>query len=96
MSNINAKHIGSKLDDFFDEIGILNEVTSVAHKQVIANQIKQAMEQKHITKVEMAQRMETSRTAVDRLLNPNNPNVTLDTLDRAAVALGMRLNISLS
>ncbi|BBJ31421.1 hypothetical protein RAS_05300 [Rickettsia asiatica] len=53
------------------------------------------MEQKHITKSEMAEKMETSRSAVNRLLNPNNPNVTLDTLDRAAIALGMKLNISL-
>ncbi len=54
------------------------------------------MEQKHITKSEMAEKMETSRSAVDRLLNPNNPNVILDTLDRAAIALGMKLNISLN
>ncbi|WP_408634812.1 helix-turn-helix domain-containing protein [Rickettsia asiatica] len=57
--------------------------------------MKQIMEQKHITKSEMAEKMETSRSAVNRLLNPNNPNVTLDTLDRAAIALGMKLNISL-
>ena len=96
MDKINKKHIGSNFDDFLDEIGILNEVTAMAHKHVLANQIKQAMEQKHITKLEMAKRMETSRSAVDRLLNPNNPNVTLDTLDRAALALGMKLNVSLS
>nr|WP_253307786.1 helix-turn-helix transcriptional regulator [Rickettsia endosymbiont of Ceutorhynchus assimilis] len=95
MSTINQNGIGSNFDDFLNEIGILEEVTAIAHKRILANQIKQVMEQKHITKLEMAKKMETSRTAIDRLLNPNNPNVTLDTLDRAAIALGMRLNISL-
>lgn len=95
MSALNQNGIGSNFDDFLNEIGILEEVTAIAHKRILANQIKQVMEQKHITKLEMAKKMETSRTAIDRLLNPNNPNVTLDTLDRAAIALGMRLNISL-
>lgn len=95
MNKLNQKYIGSNFDDFLNEIGILEEVTAVAHKRIIAQQIKQIMEQKHITKSEMAEKMETSRSAVNRLLNPNNPNVTLDTLDRAAIALGMKLNISL-
>ncbi|WP_341793986.1 MULTISPECIES: helix-turn-helix transcriptional regulator [unclassified Rickettsia] len=95
MNTLNQNGIGSNFDDFLNEIGILEEVTAIAHKRILANQIKQVMEQKHITKLEMAKKMETSRTAIDRLLNPNNPNVTLDTLDRAAIALGMRLNISL-
>ncbi len=96
MNKVNEKLIGSNFDSFLNEIGILNEVTAVAHKRVLAQQIKQAMEQKHITKVEMANKMETSRSAIDRLLNPNHPSVTLDTLDRAAIALGMKLNISLT
>lgn len=95
MNKLNQKYIGSNFDDFLNEIGILEEVTAVAHKRIIAQQIKQIMEQKHITKSEMAEKMETSRSAVNRLLNPNNPNVTIDTLDRAAIALGMKLNISL-
>jgi DNA-binding Xre family transcriptional regulator len=96
MNKMNEKQIGSGFDDFLNEIGILNEVTAVAHKRVLAWQIKQAMEQKHITKLEMANKMATSRSAIDRLLNPDNPSVTLDTLDRAAIALGMKLNISLT
>ncbi|HJD56267.1 MAG TPA: helix-turn-helix domain-containing protein [Rickettsia endosymbiont of Pyrocoelia pectoralis] len=96
MNKINPKHLGSDFDDFLNKIGILEEVTAIAHKRILAEQIKQIMEQKHITKSEMAEKMETSRSAVDRLLNPNNPNVTLDTLDRAAIALGMKLSISLS
>lgn len=95
MNKLNQKYIGSNFDNFLNEIGILEEVTAVAHKRILAEQIKQIMEQKHITKTEMAKKMETSRAAVNRLLNPNNPNVTLDTLDRAAIALGMKLNISL-
>ncbi|HJD65756.1 MAG TPA: helix-turn-helix domain-containing protein [Rickettsia endosymbiont of Bembidion nr. Transversale] len=95
MNKLNQKYIGSNFDNFLNEIGILEEVTAVAHKRILAEQIKQIMEQKHITKTEMAKKMETSRSAVNRLLNPNNPNVTLDTLDRAAIALGMKLNISL-
>lgn len=95
MNKLNQKYIGSNFDNFLNEIGILEEVTAVAHKRILAEQIKQIMEQKHITKTEMAEKMETSRAAVNRLLNPNNPNVTLDTLDRAAIALGMKLNISL-
>ncbi|ABE04800.1 helix-turn-helix domain-containing protein [Rickettsia bellii] len=96
MNKLNQKYIGSNFDNFLNEIGILEEVTAVAHKRILAEQIKQIMEQKHITKTEMAEKMETSRSAVNRLLNPNNPNVTLDTLDRAAIALGMKLNISLN
>lgn len=95
MNKLNQKYIGSNFDNFLNEIGILEEVTAVAHKRILAEQIKQIMEQKHITKTEMVEKMETSRSAVNRLLNPNNPNVTLDTLDRAAIALGMKLNISL-
>ncbi|HJD64713.1 MAG TPA: helix-turn-helix domain-containing protein [Rickettsia endosymbiont of Diachasma alloeum] len=95
MNKLNQKYIGSNFDNFLNEIGILEEVTAVAHKRILAEQIKQIMEQKHITKTEMAKKMETSRAAVNRLLNPNNPNVTLDTIDRAAIALGMKLNISL-
>ncbi|HJD61553.1 MAG TPA: helix-turn-helix domain-containing protein [Rickettsia endosymbiont of Columbicola hoogstraali] len=95
MNKLNQKYIGSNFDYFLNEIGILEEVTAVAHKRILAEQIKQIMEQKHITKTEMAEKMETSRSAINRLLNPNNPNVTLDTLVRAAIALGMKLNISL-
>ncbi|CAK6516978.1 helix-turn-helix domain-containing protein [Rickettsia helvetica] len=95
LSTKRKKYIGSNFDDFLNEIGILEEVMAIAHKRILAEQIKQIMEQKYITKSEMAEKMETSRSAVNRLLNPNNPNVTLDTLDRATIALGMRLNISL-
>ena len=95
MSDINKERLGSALDEFLESEEILTEVTALAHKRVLAWQIEQAMKAKHLTKVEMARRMHTSRAAVDRLLSPKNPSVTLDTMDRAAAALGMTLNISL-
>lgn len=95
MSNINEEYLGSAFDQFLAENNILDETIAMAHKHILSMQIKAVMENKHITKAEMAKKMHTSRSAVDRLLNPNNLNITLDTLDRAALALGMRLNISL-
>lgn len=95
MEMIDESKIGSTFDNFLKEEGILEEVTAIACKRAITWQIKQAMEKQHLNKVDMAKRMHTSRAALDRLLNPNNPNLTLDTLDRAATALGMSLNISL-
>ena len=95
MSKLNQNHIGTNFDEFLADTQMLDEVTAISHKHVLSMQIKLAMEKKHLTKSEMAKKMHTSRSAVDRLLNPNNPNITLDTIDRACIALGMRLNISL-
>jgi hypothetical protein len=89
------KHIGSSLDDFLNEEGVLEEVRAVALKETLAWQVKQAMEKDKITKVEMAKRMNTSRAALDRLLDPGNPSVTLQTLARAARAIGRDLRIEL-
>lgn len=96
MDKIIEEKIGSSFDEFLESEGILNEVTTLAHKRVLAWQIAQAMKNQHITQVEMAKRMQTSRTAVHRLLDPNNPSITLDTIDRAVMALGMKLNISIT
>ncbi len=95
MKKINKERLGSTLDDFLESEGELNEITAIAHKRVLVWQIYEAMQKQHINKVEMAKRMHTSRAAVDRLLSPQNPSVTLDTMDRAAAALGMILSISL-
>ncbi len=95
MNRKNMECVGSSFDDFLADSALLECVTAMAHKRVLAFQIKQAMEQKHMTKTAMAEKMHTSRSAVDRLLNPDNPSVTLDTIDRAASALGLKLNISL-
>ncbi len=89
------KHIGSSLDDFLKEEGILEETRAIALKETLAWQIQQAMEKDKITKVEMAKRMNTSRAALDRLLDPGNASVTLQTLSRAARAMGRDLRIEL-
>ncbi len=88
-------HIGSDFDDFLEEEGILEEVEAAAIKKVIACMIAQTMEETHISKTEMAKRMNTSRTQLDRLLNPNCHSVTLATLTKAAAAVGKKISISL-
>lgn len=86
-------HFGSNFDDFLAEEGILADVESVAIKRVLAFQIAQMIELQNISKSEMARRMNTSRSSLDRLLDPENDSVTLQTLERAAQALGKRLRI---
>lgn len=90
-----SKHIGSSFDDFLEEEGELEDVTQVAIKRVLAWQIEQAMKEKKLTKVEMARRMQTSRSQLDRLLDPRKTHVKLDTMQRAAAAIGKRLKIEL-
>ena len=89
------KHVGSNFDDFLLEEGLLADTEAVALKRVIAYQLSQAMTNNKLSKVELARRMNTSRAALDRLLDPNEKGVTLQTLERAAVALGKRLEIRL-
>jgi antitoxin HicB len=89
------KYIGSDFDDFLAEEGLLTEVETVAIKRVIAYQLEQLMQEQHLSKTEMSRRMKTSRAALERLLDPANPSVTLQTLGNAAKALGKRLQISL-
>jgi antitoxin HicB len=89
------KHIGSSLEEFLKEEGVLAETRAVALKDAIAWQVQRAMEKEKITKVEMARRMHTSRAALDRLLAPGNASVTLQTLTRAARAVGRDLRIEL-
>ena len=90
------KHIGSDFDDFLAEEGLLEQAEAVAVKRVIAYQVEQLMAQQNLSKTEMSRRMKTSRAALERLLDPANQSVTLQTLDRAARALGKRLQISLA
>ncbi|WP_420627335.1 XRE family transcriptional regulator [Candidatus Leptofilum sp.] len=92
---MDEKHIGDTLDDFLAEEGLLAEAEAVAIKRVIAFQISQLMEQQRLSKAEMARRMQTSRAAVDRLLDPSNESATLTTLEKAALALGKRLQVAL-
>ncbi|THF68430.1 Fis family transcriptional regulator [Deinococcus sp. Arct2-2] len=89
------QHIGSDFDAFLAEDGLLVEVEAVALKRVIAFQVQQEMQRAGLSKTQLAHRMATSRSAVDRLLDPENHAVTLRTLERAAEVLGKRLKLEL-
>jgi len=90
------RHTGSSFDSFLEEEGIFDEVEAVAAKRVIAWQLAEEMRKKHITKQAMARTLRTSRSQVDRLLDPENASVYLTTLARAAKAVGMRIQLGLS
>jgi len=94
MNQVN-KHIGGSLDDFLADEGQLQSSQSYAIKQVLAWQIAQFINQQKLTKAAMANRMNTSRSALDRLLDPNNDAVTLKTLQNAASAIGAHLEMKL-
>lgn len=89
------KNSGSSFESFLAEEGILDEVDEAAIKRVLAWQIEQEMTAKNMRKSDLARRMETSRTQVDRLLDPDYTGVTLHTMFRAASVLGKRLRIVL-
>ena len=89
-------HIGSTFDDFLEEEGVRAEAEAIAIKRVIAFQLKELMKEQKLTKAQLAKRMKTSRSALDRLLDPDNPSVTLLTLERAAKALGKRIRVELA
>lgn len=86
-------YLGSNFDQYLEEEGILSEAEAVAIKRVIAYQVAQLMEEQNLTKSEMAERMKTSRAALNRLLDPANRSVTLQTLESAALALEKRLRV---
>ena len=88
------KHMGSSLDDFLKEEGVFEEFQAAAIKKVIAWQVDKAMKAQQLTKVRMARNMKTSRAQLDRLLNPDDGNVSIETLQRAATALGQELRIN--
>jgi DNA-binding phage protein len=88
-------HIGSSLNDFLKAEGLQEDATNYAVKRVLAWQVEKAMRQQGITKVEMARRMGTSRAHLDKLLDPENDKVQLDTVQRAAAAVGRRLKLVL-
>ena len=90
------KHIGSGLDDFLLEEGLLAEVEATAVKRVIAHQIEKELAERHISKSSLARMMRTSRSSLDRLLDPENSSVTLLTLESVALALGKNLKIQLA
>jgi len=86
-------HNGSTFDSFLEEEGIREEVEAVALKRVLAWQLEQAMQEQRKTKQSLAKKLRTSRSQLDRLLDPRNVSVTLDTITRAARALGKRVII---
>jgi antitoxin HicB len=86
-------HSGSTFDSFLEQEGIREEVEAVAIKRVLALQLSQAMQEQQKTKQAMAKQLHTSRSQLDRLLDPQNVSVTLDTITRAARALGKRVII---
>ncbi|NBC46888.1 MAG: XRE family transcriptional regulator [Gammaproteobacteria bacterium] len=92
---IEDRNIGSSLEDFLQEEGRLEEARQVAAKRVLSWQLQEAMKGLHLNKAEMAKRMHTSRSQLDRLLDPDNDKVQLDTLNRAAAIVGKRLKIEL-
>ena len=90
------KHLGSSFDDFLEEEGLRAEMEATAIKRVLAYQIEMEMKRAKLTKSAMAEKMHTSRSALDRLLDPANVSITLQTLERAALALGKNLKIKLA
>ena len=90
------RHIGAPLDEFLKEEGIYEEATTRAVKEVLAWQVEKAMKEQGISKAEMARRMGTSRAHLDRFLDPENDKVQLDTIQRAAAAVGRRVLIQLA
>lgn len=90
------RHIGSDFEDFLREEGRLEESTVLAIKRVLAWEFQQAMTKANISQAEMARRMHTSRAVIRRLLDENDPSITLSTISKAATALGKNLRLKLA
>ena len=90
------KNIGASFDSFLDDEGIREQVEDVAIKRVIAFQIQAEMEKKQLTKTELAKKMQTSRSSLNRLLDPEDEAITFKTLKKAANVLGKKLVIQLT
>jgi len=87
-------HIGTKLNDFLEEEGLLAESELIAIKRLIALQIAKDMQIKSLSKSKMAKQMGTSRSSLERLLDPENTSITLHTLGKAARVIGKKLEVS--
>jgi antitoxin HicB len=92
---MDQKHLGSSFEDFLRQEGTLEATTNRAIKRVLARQLQQLMDEHRLSKSEMARRMRTSRAALERLLDPDNESVTLNTLQKAAKAVGRELRLEL-
>ena len=91
---MSKKHMGSSIDNFLKKEGIFEEAQAQAIKEVVAWQLAEAMKKKKISKARLAALLKTSRTQVDRLLDPEN-DITLSSLQRAAAMVGRRVMIQL-
>ena len=90
------KNIGASFDSFLDDEGIREQVEDIAIKRVVAFQIKAEMEKKQLTRTELAKKMHTSRSSINRLLDPEDEAITFKTLKKAANVLGKKLIIQLA
>ncbi|QTA93239.1 helix-turn-helix domain-containing protein [Desulfonema magnum] len=90
------KHKGGSFDAFLEEEGILEEVSAKAHKRLISLQLSDIMKQSGITKVNLAKRLQTSRSQLDRILDPENTTISLESLERVAHAVGKKLHIEIA
>lgn len=90
-----SSRLGSSFESWLDEHAIREDVTAAAIKSVIALQLAEEMKARRLTKSAMAERMQTSRAQLDRLLDPDNAGVTLETLQRAARVLGRQIKLEL-
>jgi len=89
------KHLGSKFEDFLAEDGLLEECRAAAIKFKLAHELEKAMSEQNLSKAEIAKRLRTSRTGVDRLLDPENTSITLNTMAKVARLLGKRIEFAL-
>jgi len=86
---------GSSFSDFLKQEGLYDEVVAQAEKEILAWKLQSAMKEKKLTVSGLAKRMHTSRAAINRILDPANPSITLNTLEKAASALGKRWRFDL-
>lgn len=91
---INKKHIGSNFDEFLEEEGLLQEVEAIAIKRVLAYALEEKMIKENISLNKLAKELETSRTAVARILDPENTSITLKTMEKIAKFVNKKLIVS--
>ena len=89
------KHLGSNFEDFLESQGLLEDCRASAIKFALARELERAMTRQKITKAEMAKRLKTSRSGIDRLLDPDNTSITLNTMAKVASLLGKRIEFAL-
>jgi predicted XRE-type DNA-binding protein len=93
---MSKKHIGSSLGSFFNEMKIREQTELLAIKKTLSLQLRQAMKRRSVSQSRLAKQMRTSRTVINRMLDPSDTGVTLATLTRASQVLGLRVDIRLS